>query len=198
MAEPARPLSVSAPTLLAWGELPEDVPGEWVDGALEDDEMAGWAHEVVVAWLLATLHAWAKGALARVVGSDAKLAVSGSRGRKADLIVYLRGAPRPSGQGLVRVPPSIVVEVVSPSPSDARRDRIHKLDDYAAFGVRWYWLVDPQLRTLEILELGADGRYVRALGASEGMIAAVPGCDGLALDLDAMWADLAAALAEGE
>jgi Uma2 family endonuclease len=176
--------------------LDEDEPGELVDGRLEDEEMAGWGHEVVVAWLLATLHAWARLAGARVIGSDAKLAVSERRGRKADLVMYLRSTPRPSATGLIRVAPSVVVEVVSPSPSDARRDRVQKLDEYAAFGVRWYWLVDPQLRTFEIYELAADARYARALGPSEGRIDPVPGCDALVLDLDAMWADLDAALAE--
>lgn len=181
-----------------WGRLGEEVRGELVDGHLEDEETAGWAHEVVVAWLLALLHAWAGPRGARAAGSDARFGVAPSTGRKPDLVVYLAGTRRPPGHGLIRVPPSIAIEVVSPSPSDARRDRIDELDEYAAFGVRWYWIVDPQLRTVEIHELGADGRYARALGASTGAIAKVPGCEGLALDLDAMWADLDAALAEAD
>ncbi len=183
-------------SLEEWSALDEDAGGELVDGRIEEDEVAGFAHEVVVAWLLTTLFAWARSVGARVVGSDAKLAVTPTRGRKADLIAYLAGARRPSGHGLVRVAPDVVIEVVSPSPSDARRDRIEKMNDYAAFGVRWYWLVDPQLRTVEIHELGGDGRYVRAAAASEGTIDPVPGCDGLRISLDEMWADLDAALAE--
>ena len=184
-------------TIEAWAALDEDEPGELVDGVIVEDEMAGWAHEVVVSWLLGVLLSWARARGARVAGSDAKLAVSAARGRKPDILVYLPGAPRPSAKGPIRVPPSIVVEVVSPSPSDARRDRIAKVDEYAAFGVAWYWIVDPELRTVEILERGADGRYVHALGQSNGRINAVPGCESLALDIDAMWADLDAAIAEG-
>jgi hypothetical protein len=51
----------------------------------------------------------------------------------------------------------------------------------------WYWLLDPQLRSLEILELDTQGRYLHALGATTGTLHKVPGCAGLMLDLDALW-----------
>ena len=55
-----------------------------------------------------------------------------------------------------------------------------------AFGVRFYWLVDPDDRTFEIFEREATGRYLRVLGASEGAVD-VPGYEGLRIHLDAMW-----------
>ncbi|MCC6522822.1 MAG: Uma2 family endonuclease [Polyangiaceae bacterium] len=97
-------------------------------------------------------------------------------------------SPKPPRRGAVRTPPDIVLEVLSSTPRDERRDRVHKMDDYAAFGVGWYWLLDPAARVLELYALDrARGRHVRELGATDGKLTRVPGCDGLELDLDVLW-----------
>jgi Uma2 family endonuclease len=176
-------------SLAEWADLPEDEPGEWVDGRLEEEEVADYVHEVIAGWLLRVLGGWAGPRGGVTGGSDAKFAVSLRRGRKSDVTVYLPGSKLPPRRGLVRVPPSIAVEVVSPRPRDARRDRVDKSREYAVFGIKYYWIVDPELRSIEIFELGKDGRYVLAVTASNGKIRDVPGCRGLRLDLDAMWAE---------
>ena len=171
-----------------WFGLPEDEPGELVEGRLEEEEVPDYLHELLVALLISTLNHWISPRGGLVAGSDAKFAVSPRRGRKPDLTVYLPGGRRPPARGLIRVPPDIAVEIVSPTPRDGRRDRVEKTADYAAFGVAWYWLLDPQLRSLEILQLDPQGRYVHVLGASTGVLETIPGCEGLTLDLDALWA----------
>lgn len=171
-----------------WFALPEDEPGELVDGRLEEEEVSDYLHELLVMLLGRLLGNWIFPRGGLVAGSDAKFAVSTRRGRKPDLTVYLPGSRRPSARGLIRVPPDIAVEIVSPTPRDGRRDRVEKMADYAAFGVAWYWLLDPQLRSLEILDFAAQGRYLHVLGASSGTLQEIPGCEGLTLDLDALWA----------
>ena len=54
---------------------------------------------------------------------------------------------------------------------------------------RYYWIVDPQLRSFEIFELSAEGLYLHRLGATDGAVERVPGCDGLRLDLDDLWGE---------
>lgn len=183
--------AVSAKLSLAdWYELPEDEPGELVDGRLEEEEVPDFVHEFLVALMAQIFANWVipKGGV--VGGSDAKIAVSEKQGRKPDLTVYLPGSTLPPKRGLVRVPPDIAIEIISPKPRDTRRDRVDKLVDYAAFGIRYYWLIDPELRTVEILELGTDARYVHAVAAATGMIDPVPGCEGLVVDLDQLWQTL--------
>jgi Uma2 family endonuclease len=81
-------------------------------------------------------------------------------------------------------------EVVSPTPRDGRRDRLEKMTEYGAFGVRHYWLVDPQLRSFQIFALAEGGHYLHVLGVTGGVVEAVPGCEGLRLELDALWGEI--------
>ena len=185
-AEPAygRPMSIEE-----WEQMDEDEPGELVDGRLEEEEVPDFPHEIVVSALLYVLLHWAHSQKRIVIGSEAKYALSKRRGRKPDISVYLTRDKKLPRRGASRTPPDIMVEVVSRRPRDRRRDRIEKLREYAAFGVRWYWLVDPEARSIEILRLGDDGRYVHALDADDGVVE-VPGCEGLTLDLDALWREI--------
>lgn len=173
-------------TLEDWATLPEDESGEWVDGRLVEEEVPDYVHEVIVVWLARVLGNWLEDRDGWVGGSEARFAISERRGRKADVSVYLPGRTPPA-RGLVRVPPDILIEVVSATPRDERRDRIEKLNEYAQFGVRYYWILDPWIRSLQIHELGPDGRYVLAVSASEGALDLVPGCPDFHLDLDTLW-----------
>jgi Uma2 family endonuclease len=172
-----------------WAAMPEDEPGELVNGFLVEEEMADFEHETIVSFANAALRSWVVPRGGFVAGSEAKLAIRPDLGRKPDLSVYLPGGSIPPRRGPLRGPPDIVLEVISPTSVDARRDRVEKVDDYAVFGVRWYWLLDPSLKVLEVLELGNDHRYARAVAAAEGSIT-IPGCADFTLDLDALWAEL--------
>jgi len=175
-------------TIEDWAALPEDTEGELVDGRLVEEEMPDAIHESIVMELALRLSAWARPGDGRVYGSELKLRISARRGRKPDLSLYLDGR-RPEARGAVATLPDVIIEVVSPRPRDGTRDRVEKVEEYGGAGVRFYWIVDPELRAIEILELGADGRYVRMLGASGGRIE-VPGCEGLTLDLDELWSEI--------
>lgn len=183
----ARHIKTKGLTLKEWADLPDDVPGELVDGVLVEEEMATLPHELVVVFLLRLL-GWVDDRGGLVIGSEYKYGVAPKRGRKPDLSVYLPPTPTPrASERFGATPPDIAVEVITARPRDARRDRVEKTADYARFGVRWYWLVDPAVRSVEILELGPKRRYSLVASVSSGVLA-VPGCRGLKLDVDKLWA----------
>ena len=76
-------------------------------------------------------------------------------------------------------PPDLAVEIVS--PSGIRRDRYEKLEQYARFGVKEYWIIDPANRSAEILAL-RDGRYVlHSSAAGSGTVSSLV-LEGLAFE----------------
>lgn len=86
------------------------------------------------------------------------------------------------------VAPDWVAEVISPRTS--KYDRTDKLRIYAREKVAWTWLVDPLARTLEVLSLGADGRWVmRDAFRDHTKVRAEP-FDAIELDLSILWADV--------
>ncbi len=175
-------------TLSEWADLDEDVEGELVDGVLEDEEMPSFLHEIVVSFLIEALRRWARRRGGQVASSETKIAVGARRGGKPDLSVYLRGHLPGIDDALVRTAPHLVVEVTSPRLRDARRDRVDKLRDYARAGIRYSWILDPQLRSLEVFEL-AENQYSLVLTAGDGRVR-IPGCPDLVVDLDALWQEI--------
>jgi Uma2 family endonuclease len=178
------------PTTLSldtWLALDEDAPGELVDGHLEPEELVTLAHELTVSWLIHTLRTWLVPRGGLVLASNFKLVICRSRGRKPDALAYFARPVRDSSS--LSAPPSIVVEVLTATPRDRRRDRVDKQRDYATLGIGQYWLVDPTARTLEVLALDSTRRFLHVFSGAEGTHQ-IPGCNDLRLDLDDLWADV--------
>ena len=67
--------------------------------------------------------------------------------------------------------PDLVVEVLSKSNQrNIDRDRVVKYADYEAHGIPEYWMVDPELKTVEQYLL-RNGKYELQLKATQGDIA---------------------------
>lgn len=56
--------------------------------------------------------------------------------------------------GAIHGAPDLVVEILS--PSTAKRDQVVKRKLYQKYGVREFWIVDPEAQTIEVCALG-DG-----------------------------------------
>ena len=91
-----------------------------------------------------------------------EIVTTGSRVRVPDLVVFsedlaiaMEGAKRSTIMAEMPTP-LLVVEVVSPNQSS--RDYRHKRSEYAARGITEYWIVDPILAKVTVLEW-VDGLY---------------------------------------
>ena len=80
--------------------------------------------------------------------------------------------------------PTLVVEVLSPGTAHIDRNRKRQL--YARHGVPYYWIVDPEARTIDVHRMAAAGYGVpeRFGGA---VLADLPPFPGLTLDPATVW-----------
>jgi Uma2 family endonuclease len=81
--------------------------------------------------------------------------------------------------------PDWICEVLS--PSTAKLDRAEKLPIYARAEVRHAWLVDPVLRTLEVLRLERERRVLLETYHDDARVHAEP-FEVFELELDVLWA----------
>ena len=79
--------------------------------------------------------------------------------------------------------PTLVVEVLS--PSTARLDRDRKMKLYAEHGVPYYWIVDPETRSVEAYTL--TGTAYALAGRVIGEPAALPPFSELTIDPASIW-----------
>lgn len=83
--------------------------------------------------------------------------------------------------------PDWVCEILS--PSTARVDRAIKRPIYAREGIPFLWLIDPDVRTLEVYQLGETGQWLLLATLQENDSVAQPPFAAVPFALDRLWAD---------
>ena len=81
--------------------------------------------------------------------------------------------------------PDWACEILSPSTS--RTDRAVKMPIYAREGVAHLWLVDPDLHTLEVYQLQADGHWLLLTTLKEDEPVQQPPFEAVAFALGSLW-----------
>lgn len=81
--------------------------------------------------------------------------------------------------------PDWICEILS--PATARLDRVKKMPIYAEAGVAHLWLVDPDLRTLEVYARDGAHWVLPGSHADQDVVRAAP-FDAIELELAALWA----------
>jgi Uma2 family endonuclease len=162
--------------------LPDELPfAQLVDGEIVVAPAPSLGHDEVVRRLVVAHHmfALAHPTAAGHLGFGGGLAVSEHSGYVPDAFWA------PVGPGLTpenrhRVPPPLVVEVLS--PSNRRFDLSRKWRDYLAAGVEEVWLVDPDASTVAVHRARAGAAVV--LGGGDTLT--TPLVPGWEVDLSAL------------
>jgi Uma2 family endonuclease len=104
-------------------------------------------------------------------------------GRNPDVAVALQDTPE-DARG--RRPASFAVEVVSEGSEARERDYVTKRQEYLAYGLAEYWIVDPRQRRVTILVRDGDDWTERVVkGRGSATSAVLPG---FAVPLADLWA----------
>ena len=138
---------------------------EILDGELEVSPAPAPRHQAVLGNLLWILHGHGQErGLGRVYCAPIDVILAPSTVVQPDLVFVAAGREAIVTERAIEGPPDLVVEILS--SWSVLRDRVAKAALYARYGVRQYWVVDPDTRALEIYE--ADGAEYRLVGQHEG------------------------------
>lgn len=131
-----------------WWALPAKPKTEWVDGEVVVNSPASYPHQEASFRLTALLRTALPDL--RVV-QEVGVQLPNNRVRVPDISIIRQ----PPEQFLVSDAPVLVVEILSPSTRG--EDTVRKSGEYAGAGIGQYWILDPELRALDIYTNSGSG-----------------------------------------
>lgn len=149
----------------------DDYIYELARGYIVVSEVANFAHARRTAFIRSRLghyHVENPGCLYEILGTmECKVLIPDWESeRHPDIAVYLTPPGNRKGRTMWRTwLPDLIVEVVSDSSRD--RDYTEKRDEYWAFGVKEYWIVDAKLEQVLILRRGRSQWTQKTLGSAD-------------------------------
>lgn len=159
--EPVWDLAYLYPSQGGWSveaylELPGNLLVEFSDGHIEVLPMPTLAHQFIALYLYRLLSAFVESnQLGWVLAAPLPMRLDPRTYREPDVIFL--SAERPERRaGDYPDGADLVMEVVSGGRADRRRDLVTKRAEYAAAGIRGYWIVDPEKETITVLRLEGD------------------------------------------
>jgi Uma2 family endonuclease len=148
---------MTAQQFLQLGEDPPGVRLELVEGEIAVSPSPTPAHSHAIVKLISLLDAYVEEHDIGRVFQDVDTILDRYNVRRPDILFFSKSRLHLVGKKALQGPPDLIVEVVS--PTSGRIDREDKFAQYAAAGVRFYWIVDPEDRTFHAWRL-EDGKYI--------------------------------------
>ena len=146
--------------------LPDDGQRyEIIQGELYEMPSHGSAHAFVIAAFIRLLIPLVEDLGGRWCTAPIDVFFAGANPVQPDILAIVPGGPAEIVPRGIEGAPDLVIEVLS--PSNRGRDLLTKRSLYARAGVREYWLVDPDGRTIEILTLDRDAFHPAVAASSD-------------------------------
>lgn len=166
-------------------KLPEGVRAELIEGDLFMSPSPRERHQRAVLNLGAHLRAFVNGrALGRVYVAPFDVHLPTGDVVEPD-VLFVAAERLGIIEDWVNGAPDLVVEVLS--PENPERDRLVKRSLYARSGVREYWIVDPQERSVELFVLDSGSLVPKGFFKDTESVAS-PRLAGLSLRVDEIFA----------
>jgi len=170
-------------------EWDEDVRAELLDGEIVMMAPPFRAHQGVVTELLFQIKSYLKGKKCKVYPAPFAVRLFPQKNKRDDTvfepdIVVVCDQEKLDDKGC-NGPPDMVIEVIS--PSSAKYDRVLKFRKYQKAGVREYWIVDPEIKTVQVNIL-ENGHYVTSVfdETDKAPVTVLEGCE---IDLAGVFAE---------
>ena len=156
---------------------------ELIDGVIYLFAAPARRHQAIVGEMLVQLANHLRGKSCKVYTGPIAVRLEKDSVVEPDIIVVCD--PKKLTKSGMEGTPDLIIEVLT--PSNARHDKITKLNLYQRTGVAEYWIVDPSDNTLTTYNL-VEGRYVVSAYDNTG-IATVNALPGFEMDLSAVLTD---------
>jgi Uma2 family endonuclease len=157
-------------------EMPETTqPCELWDGELIMSPAPTFNRQKIALRFYRRLHEWvSQRTLGEVIAAPVDMVLSPHRVMQPD-VAFIAQDRLGIIQSAIHGPVDLAVEVISLGKRN--RDRIEKRDLYEQYGIKEYWIIDPEAQTVEILFL-EEGRYrllMRCTGDQRAVSRLLPG-----------------------
>ena len=148
MAEPVRNRKYTYSDYLTWDD---DNRYELIDGEVYMLAAPSLAHQEISGNLFIQIHTYLKGKTCKVYSAPCDVRLNDDTKDdtvvQPDMIVVCDPAKIENGKSCNGAP-DMVVEILS--PSSITNDQIIKLNKYMEAGVKEYWIVDPETRSVQV------------------------------------------------
>jgi Uma2 family endonuclease len=137
-------------------QLPEDKRYELIEGEFFMVPSPSYSHQTISANLFRILDSYVRTReLGEVRYAPLDVVLSEENVLQPDILFISKERLDIITERNIQGAPDLVIEILS--PTTAERDKGLKQKLYAKFGVREYWLVDPDKKAIEVMSFGEGG-----------------------------------------